>query len=136
MTAQYPRKFRYSIDVLNIALLVFTLFLSACGGGSSTAEADSVTINSITYSPSAPQSGNPVSVTADVSAYIGSSSGGTVTYLWTQNSGPAVSLSGTTSSTVYFTAPTVSASTNVVLALTTTLNAVSASKSVTITIAP
>ena len=135
MTAQYPRKFRYSIDVLNIALLVFTLFLSACGGGSE-ADADSVTINSITYSPSAPQSGNPVSVTADVSAYIGSSSGGTVTYLWTQTSGPAVSLSGTTSSTVYFTAPTVSASTNVVLALTTTLNAVSASKSVTITIAP
>jgi hypothetical protein len=117
-------------------LLVLALVVASCGGGSAD-YADSVSIDSLTYSPSAPQSGSPVSATGAVTVALGSSStSGSVSYLWTQTSGPAVTLSGTTSSTVYFTAPTVTTSTAVVLNLTVTLNSVTASQNVTVTIAP
>lgn len=115
---------------------VALLALASCGGSPlDTTSTTSLSIDSMTYSPSAPKSGNPVSVASTVSA--GSSiSSSDISYVWTQTSGPAATLTGVTASTVYFTAPTVSVETEMVLTLTVSAGTVSASKNVSITIAP
>ncbi|MFT3735303.1 MAG: hypothetical protein QM776_09790 [Rhodocyclaceae bacterium] len=117
-------------SLLAIALLPL---LTGCGGG--TEESDGYTITSLTWSPSAPTSGTPVSVTSTVTT-TGSLTSSSLAYAWTQTSGPTVTLSGASAATVYFTAPTVSVSTDVVLKLTVTSGSLSANKSATITIAP
>lgn len=118
-----------------LGIMVFSASLMACGGGSSSDTTDGISISSITYTPSAPTSGTPVAATASVSV-SGSLTTGALSYVWTQTSGPAVTLSGTTAATVYFTAPTVTANSDIVLNLTVSEGSYSASKSVSITIAP
>lgn len=120
---------------MNIGLAVCVFALSACGGGSGTSSSDGLSIDALTYSPSIPGSGDPVSAVATVS-YTGTVTSSGITYAWTQTSGPSVSLTGSSAATVYFTAPTVTSSTEVVLKLTISANSVSAAKSVTITVSP
>ena len=110
------------------------LVLSACGGGLSTA-GDSLSIDSIVYSPTTPTSGVPVVAVASAS-YTGGITSDEISYAWTQTSGPSVSLAGSSSATVYFTSPAVSSSAELVLKLTLSANGVSTSKSVTIAVAP
>lgn len=131
MTLNFPVTRR---AVLNLGLVASLLVLSACGGGD-TSSSDSLSIDTLTYSPSAPSSGDPVSAVATVS-YTGTVTASDISYAWTQTSGPSLSLVSSTASTVYFTAPTVSASTEVVLKLTVSANSVSTSKSVTIPLVP
>ncbi len=123
----------HAFSVLRRSILISACaaLLTACGGGSSSSS--SLTIDSLTYSPSAPTSGVPVSVVSTVTA---SSDITSVTYAWSQTSGPSVSLSGASAATVYFTAPTVTVDSTVVLTLTVSSGSVSASQSVSIPIAP
>lgn len=122
--------------LLNLCMMFAVCALAACGAGpTSTSSTQTLSVDSITYSPSAPKSGNPVAVASSISAGSAYTSSD-ITYLWTQTSGPAATLSGVTASTVYFTAPTVSVSTEMVLTLTITAGTTTASKSVSITIAP
>lgn len=119
---------------LSLGLMACLFALTACGGGD-TGSSDSLSIDSLTYSPSAPGSGDPVSALAIVS-YTGTVTSSGITYAWTQTSGPSVSLTGSSAATVYFTAPTVSTGTEVVLKLTASANSVGVSKSLTIMISP
>lgn len=121
---------------LNLCLVTGLALLTACGGGLGTSsDDDALSIDSLTWSPSAPTSGVPVSAVATVS-YSGTIVSSDISYAWTQTSGPSVTLVNTTAATVYFTAPTVSSSSEIVLTLTVSANDVSASKSVTITVSP
>ncbi len=120
---------------LNLGLVTGLALLTACGGGLGTSSDDALSIDSLTWSPSAPTSGVPVSAVATVS-YSGTIASSDISYAWTQTSGPSVTLVNSTAATVYFTAPTVSSSSEIVLTLTVSANDVSASKSVTITVSP
>lgn len=134
MMSTENRAGRRCFVALSIAAAMFGL--ASCGGSPlESTSTTSLSVDSITYSPSAPKSGNPVSVASSISA--GSSiSSSDISYVWTQTSGPSATLTGVTSSTVYFTAPTVSVNTEMVLTLTVSAGTVSASKSVAITVAP
>lgn len=131
MTSSFFSRRQWLANALGVLLLTVTL--SGCGG--SNTATDSVSISSITYTPSSPTSGTAVAVTGVVSGSTESASN-SLSYLWTQTSGPSVTLSGTTAATVYFTAPSVTSSTDIVLTLTATLGSATASKSVTISVAP
>ncbi|GAA5165498.1 hypothetical protein [Viridibacterium curvum] len=123
--------------LLRAGLLAMVLLplLSGCGGGLADEDDDGYTITSLVWSPSAPTSGTPVSVTSTVTT-TGNIKSSDLVYAWTQTSGPAVTLTGADTATVYFTAPTVSVSTDVVLKLTVTSGSLTANKSATITISP
>jgi hypothetical protein len=113
------------------SLALAALTLSACGGGASSSSSDSVTISGITQSATTIDCGAAAYATASVS-YGGSVSSGDLSYSWTQSSGTAVTLSGSTSSKVYFTAPSTSGT--VVLKLTLSANSVSDSETVSFTV--
>ncbi|KAI5804609.1 hypothetical protein EDC01DRAFT_644074 [Geopyxis carbonaria] len=57
-----------------------------------------------------------------------------ITFAWTQSSGPTVALTGANTKTATFTAPTVSAQTNLIFTLTTTTTAGSTTDTVTVTV--
>ncbi|MDP5240257.1 hypothetical protein Q9Q94_12010 [Uliginosibacterium sp. 31-16] len=120
---------------LNLGLVTGLALLTACGGGLGSTSDDELSIDTLTWSPSAPTSGVPVSAVATVS-YSGTITSSDISYAWTQTSGPSVTLVNSTAATVYFTAPTVSTSSEIVLTLTVSANDVSALKSVTITVSP
>ncbi len=117
---------------LHLFLALGVLSLAACGGGD---DSDSLSIESLTYSPAAPSSGTPVALNATV-AYASTLSASSISVAWTQTSGPTVSITGASSTQAYFTAPTVSADTDIVLKLTVSSGNLSTSKSVTITVSP
>jgi hypothetical protein len=120
-------------SVLLAAVLAAVLALSGCGGSDSTG---SVSIDTVVISPNPPTSGVAVSVNATVTGTSSNSAPGPATYVWTQVSGPTVALTGTDTATVYFTAPTVTANTDIVLNLTTTFSSATATKNITVTISP
>ncbi|GAB4063374.1 hypothetical protein [Uliginosibacterium sediminicola] len=94
-----------------------------------------LSIDALVYSPSAPRSGYPVSVSASVTASSELAAAG-IRYVWTQTSGPALALTGTTAESVSFTAPTVSSTSNVVLSLSVSAGSLSATRSILISIEP
>lgn len=117
-----------------MAGILMFLSLTACGGGlgsSSDDDDDSITINSIVQSSETVNCKSAAYAVASLS-YDGSVNSSNISYSWTQTGGTSVTLVGTTSSTVYFTAP--SSAGTVVLKLTVSANSVSASKAVSFTI--
>ncbi len=123
---------RLSRTLRNFLPCIVLTGLAACGGGLSTEDEDSVTIDSIVQSSQTVNCTSAAYATASVS-YSGDISSGDITYAWTQTGGTSVTLVGSSGSTVYFTAPT-SAGT-VVLKLTVSASDVSTSSSVSFAIA-
>jgi hypothetical protein len=127
---------RYLVGVLIAALCAAVLALAGCGGSDDSTDVDRIAINSLDYSPVGPGSNSLVTVNSTVTLTNAGTATSAITYAWTQVSGPTVTLSDPTASSVTFTAPVVTESTDIVLNLTVTLHSVTDSKTVTITISP
>jgi len=115
---------------------IFGVFLAACGGGTDDdIIPDTITIQSFD-GPETVSSGASVSERAVV-IRTGNINNSDLAYSWAQQSGPAVlNLAGTDTSTITFTAPTVTATTAVVFKVTVTGRGHTEFKDRTITIQP
>ena len=117
--------------------LTFTLSVS-----DSTDTSSDTVIITVTPSNSVPsaQAGADQSVSSGASVTLSGSGtdpdGDALTYAWSQDSGTTVTLSSTTTASTTFTAPTVTASTDLVFTLTVSDDTASGTDEVTVTVAP
>lgn len=113
---------------LGLGLSAFTL-LAACGGGGGGSSAPENQQPSLTLNHQTVAEQSQVTLNAQASDQDGS----IASYLWQQSSGPSVTLSNTTASSLSFTAPSVSSTQELVFKLTVTDDdGASVSKSVSV----
>ncbi len=108
-------------DVTMPETLVFSLVVSDPSGASSPAAQVSISVNNVNRRPTARVGPAQTIVSGTEVTLDGSGSddpdGETVTWSWTQTSGPSVTLSDATAASPTFTAPTVTAATELTFAL-------------------
>ncbi len=125
----------YFFRIIFIYLLCSVL--SGCGGGGGSSVAPPPPPPAKNIAPSVSANSQSVNERSDVAitATASDSDGTIASYAWVQKSGPTVTLSNDTSSTVNFTAPDVTQDTDIVLTITVTDDdGATASADVTITI--
>jgi len=118
----------------SLSLLALTLALAACGGDSTPGGDGTLSVNSApTVDAGTDQS--YVEGTVIILAATGSDADGdAISYTWTQTSGETVTLSSTTDQNPAFTAPDVTADTELVFSVTVSDGTATATDTVTITI--